>query len=184
MIRRMIPFIVAVVALVMSAACSDGHIMGPVLDDAAPAPTASAIVAARAAAALGEHPTHLRGAGTLAPLGWCDEGAGVVRFLVQGEGTLGHVGRFHTEQTACRSMVTGAVTDGEALIVAANGDHLYATWTGQALDPATLTGVVDAVYEITGGTGRFADAAGVLEIRIIMTTDTTWTATGSGWTSY
>lgn len=176
MIRKPALFTLASLT-VLPAACSDGATT-PF------EPALSAVSTARADAAFGELPLRITGYGSLEPIGWCDEAAGVLRFLVTGTGVISHVGRVTTEQVGCRSMVTGAVTGVEATFVAANGDQLYATASGQAVDPTTMIGAIDAVYTVTGGTGRFIGAEGSVDVVITMISETDWTATGSGWISY
>jgi hypothetical protein len=118
--------------------------------------------------------------GQLISSGSC--GAGVLLVSVPGTGVASHIGRFEIDQTNCLNGTTGAVTNGVATLVAANGDEVHMTYDGQtvALAPQTL----DLDYVITGGTGRFASAEGALDMRVILTSPTTWTSTGSGWIQY
>jgi len=82
-------------------------------------------------------PNSFVGAGTASHLGLYDE-EGHVQFSPTDSGTLVHL-------EACSNYT------------AANGDHLYATFTGE-LDGAT--GAITATVTYVGGTGRFANATG------------------------
>jgi hypothetical protein len=83
-------------------------------------------------------------------------------------GTGTHLGRFTATFTATVMLATGAAT-GSIEFIAANGDRLNATFVGQGT-PTTETGIVsiEEVATITGGTGRFADTAGVFTIRRVL----------------
>lgn len=129
------------------------------------------------------HPVEVSVEGESRIIGWCDEAAGSVLVLVTGVGTMTHVGRFETEQTACNSLVTGSITDGEAVSVAANGDETHMTWSGRVVpgvEPLTL----ELNYLFDGGTGRFVHAEGAIDFVVVYTSETKWTAHGSGWLSY
>ncbi len=87
-----------------------------------------------------------------------------VAVLVQGGGTATQPGRFtfafpHTVNTATRTAT------GSYQFVAANGDRLVATGSGQAMPTATpgVLAVVETMT-ITGGTGRFAGATGAFRV--------------------
>src|SRR5438094_104139 len=77
-----------------------------------------------------------------------------------GEGTATHLGRFTLTFNVVVTLPAGTAI-GEFTFVAANGDTLLATFTGQAT-PTAEPGVVSIheVATITGGTGRFAGATG------------------------
>jgi hypothetical protein len=72
---------------------------------------------------------------------------------------------------------------GEMTLTAANGDALYMTYTGSAPFPAPGTEVIvgTTTATITGGTGRFEDATGtvemVIEIQFEGFEDPSWAAT-------
>jgi hypothetical protein len=79
---------------------------------------------------------------------------------VDATGHATHLGRFtldipHVVDTTTRAAV------GSYQFTAANGDTLYATFTGQAT-PTAIPGVlyIEETATITGGTGRFAGATG------------------------
>jgi hypothetical protein len=103
--------------------------------------------------------------------------------LVTGFGTMTHVGRFESEQTACVSLVTGSITDGEAVSMAANGDEVHMTWSGRVV-PGVEPQTLELTYLIDGGTGRFVHAEGMIDFVVVYTSETDWVASGSGWLSY
>jgi hypothetical protein len=83
----------------------------------------------------------------------------VVSIVAEGTGQLTHLGRYfmfspHTTD------VSNGLTIGDQIFTAANGDMLTAFCEGspQPQADATVFGSLDC--EITGGTGRFADASG------------------------
>ena len=74
------------------------------------------------------------------------------------EGRLTHFGRYTlTSVTVINVMVASAT--GIFTMTFANGDKLFATMTGYALQPFSLQETV-ATYTVTGGTGRFEGATG------------------------
>lgn len=124
----------------------------------------------------------LRSEGLAVPLGWCDEAAGVAYSAVPGEGVMTHVGRFDLQQAGCVDLATGAVTDGQGILTAANGDQIHLAFAGSAvnLDPLTY----ELHYVTTGGTGRFSRAEGESDFVVVYTSATTWIANGGGWIRY
>ena len=68
-------------------------------------------------------------------------------------GQATHLGEFTRKE--CAVIEDGAV-EGSLVFVAANGDRLYATFSGGFISESTAVGT----YTFTGGTGRFADATG------------------------
>ena len=81
----------------------------------------------------------------------------------EGSGQLPHLGK--TTYSTDYEIVPGApgtfsIADGTIEYVAANGDRLFADFTGsvQVTDPGSTEGTLDFV--ITGGTGRFENASG------------------------
>ena len=141
--------------------------------DAAAGPTAAGLVL---------RDFTLKSVGEAVPLGWCDEAAGVAYSAVPGEGTMTHVGRFELEQAGCVNLATGAVTDGQGVLTAANGDQIHLAFAGSAvnLDPLTY----ELHYLTTGGTGRFSRAEGESDFVLVYTSETTWIAEGGGWIRY
>jgi len=84
----------------------------------------------------------------------------VVGVLAEGEGQLTHLGRYLMSSPHTTNVFTGQTT-GDQIFTAANGDTLTAFCDGfPQQDP--VTGIVSGGLEcdITGGTGRFADASG------------------------
>jgi hypothetical protein len=65
---------------------------------------------------------------------------------------------------------TAIVTDGEFTITAANGDQLYATYSGFGVPDPDNPGFVlgTATAELTGGTGRFACASGMVSFSLFI----------------
>jgi hypothetical protein len=67
--------------------------------------------------------------------------------------------RHTTEILASKGYTTTVVLDGEATVTAANGDQLFLSFFGKGVQ--TLNGFNDSfMYEVVGGTGRFAGASG------------------------
>lgn len=121
--------------------------------------------------------------GTTQPIGWCDEAAGVASIEAPGSGTGSLDGRFETYQTMCVDMVTGAVTDGASTVITANGDEISFTFAGEAV-PGTTLPTWDLAYRVVGGTGRFANAEGEGDMRVVNPSPSTWVSTGTGWLRY
>lgn len=121
--------------------------------------------------------------GTSEIIGWCDPAAGIVLVSAPGSGTATHIGQFRIEHTVCLNLATGEMTDGEATVTAANGDELDMTFHGPPV-PALTPPTWQLSFVVTGGTGRFVQAEGALELRMVKPTDTTWETTGVGWLRY
>jgi hypothetical protein len=84
----------------------------------------------------------------------------IVSAFVEGTGNATHLGRFRFANQHQVNLATRFLT-GSYTLIAANGDRLFANFSGQA--SATPTPGVLAVVEtvtISGGTGRFAGATG------------------------
>jgi hypothetical protein len=81
-------------------------------------------------------------------------------------GTMTHLGRVTGEHSQCIDP-TGVLqdplifTNGQVTVTAANGDQLFLTFAG-TLMPSDAPGVfnVNNPFQVVGGTGRFAGAAG------------------------
>jgi hypothetical protein len=86
-----------------------------------------------------------------------------------GTGTANHLGRFTATFSTTVNLGTGSATGGIFKFVAANGDHLDATFTGQGTPTGqpNVASIVE-IATITGGTGRFADATGAFTIHRIV----------------
>jgi hypothetical protein len=116
-------------------------------------------------------------------------GAGALTLGFEIDGVASHLGRLTgfgsncTELTLATSAV--AVWDGLATFTAADGSTLSSASEGSQGAPVAGVATFEIIHTITGGTGRFADAAGV------------WTVTGTidfttgivrgqvtGWLSY
>jgi hypothetical protein len=80
--------------------------------------------------------------------------------LVEATGTATHLGRFTLDVPHLVNLPTRTAA-GTYEFTAANGDKVYAEFTGQA-SPTATPGVIYIVETatITGGTGRFAGATG------------------------
>lgn len=113
------------------------------------------------AAADGHLPLQGSEAGTFQMLGPCGTGGIVVE--VTGTGHSTQLGYYSGHYRECLVPATGAVTAGTFTLTAANGDTVSGTYSGQAF-PTDDPNVVhyEDPGEITGGTGRFADAGGVM----------------------
>jgi hypothetical protein len=102
----------------------------------------------------------------------------IVSGVTNGTGTATQLGRFTFQQLHDVNVATGTLT-GSYHFTAANGDGLFATFTGQS--SATPTPGVRAVVEtatVTGGTGRFAGATGAFTVKRLINMST-HTAAGS-----
>lgn len=132
----------------------------------------------QAAPSVAERPFKAESSGILYPIGSC--GDGVVEFAAEGTGTGTHIGRFDLFLTWCFNLTTGAITDGQAVLTAADGDEIHAGFSGQVIPPDQLV----SVYTINGGTGRFEDAEGEMTGPTTAYPDGTWTNVAEGWISY
>jgi hypothetical protein len=113
------------------------------------------------AAAADRVPLKAAETGTFQLRGPCETGGVVVD--VAGSGHATHLGDFTTHYRECFVPATGAVTDGSYTLTAANGDMIFGTYGGQVSPTGDQTVFA---YEdpgvITGGTGRFAGASGIV----------------------
>jgi hypothetical protein len=75
---------------------------------------------------------------------------------------------------------TGVIDSGDAAVIAANGDRIAMTLTGQAASATELVFDMD----ILGGTGRFDQASGSLAVTAFLGATGGWTSEGTGWISY
>ena len=69
-----------------------------------------------------------------------------------------HLGRISATADQCVKALD--IAEGEAIYIAANGDELYATYTGTIVSVTGGVAVIEADQDFTGGTGRFEDATG------------------------
>lgn len=111
-------------------------------------------------------PFHGTDSGTVHVIGQPSPTVFVTQNISSGEGTL--VGAYTLEGTeqldVSMRQTTGVVTisQGGAVLTAANGDQIFLSYSGQATVGANglLTSTFPAT--VTGGTGRFAGATGTL----------------------
>ena len=115
--------------------------------------------------------------GVLAPVGLC---AGGVAMHADGTGLASHTGRFEISMDWCIDPSTGAIADGDATVVAANGDEISMAFTGQATSATELIFYV----VIDGGTGRFEGASGAIDTMGTLGAGGSWSASGVGWIRY
>jgi len=126
------------------------------------------------------------GADPLRVVANCDEqlGCSGVSYAVD----LEEAGCGVAEQGTERDLETGALTNGSATYLAANGDTVDASFEGQAyVNPdGTITGEGNAT--ILGGSGRFASASGAwtwtMSGMFLPDGTTLTTLEGAGWIAY
>jgi hypothetical protein len=125
---------------------------------------ALAVVAPAAALAKADRPLKGRGSGTTT----FDFGIVPIPGTAEGTARFSHLGKstYSSEYTITFSSATAFTIAGTQTIVAANGDMLFATFTGTGnLDGpfgAGQSAENTLVSTISGGTGRFADASGTV----------------------
>ncbi|KPJ79966.1 MAG: hypothetical protein AMS19_10085 [Gemmatimonas sp. SG8_23] len=117
-------------------------------------------------------------AGTMAVVGPCGA-EGQVMFHVAGEGHATHLGRTTLSIEFCQDWATGPTEDLFAVYTAANGDEVWMRAEGEGFDMGS------SEYEVWGGTGRFEDADGLLQVvGTLNPVDFTWTTSVTGWITY
>jgi hypothetical protein len=133
------------------------------------------------AAAADRVPLKAAETGTFQLLGPCETSGIVVD--VTGSGHATQLGDFTTHYRECFFPATGAVTDGSFRLTAANGDTIVGTYGGQVSPTGDSTVFAyDDPGVITGGTGRFAGASGIVDTRGVVnlaTGEYSGTITGS-----
>jgi hypothetical protein len=99
--------------------------------------------------------------GTFQLLGPCETGGLVLE--VTGTDYATHLGNYNSHSRECFDPATGVVTGGSFTLTAANGDIVFGTYSGQ-VSPTGDSNVLayDDPGVITGGTGRFARASGIV----------------------
>ena len=82
-----------------------------------------------------------------------------------GVGNATHLGKFlwEDDETAIFTSLTHAVVTATFTMTAANGDKVFGTLSTEG-DIVAGTLLIHGTYEITGGTGRFANATGSGEL--------------------
>lgn len=100
--------------------------------------------------------------GTFGVPGPCEDGS--LNVVIEGEGTATHLGRYLYTADECFDPGTGTFS-GDPTFSAANGDQLWGSYKGQVAptsDPNVITYI--ETLTITGGSGRFSGAVGILEV--------------------
>lgn len=106
-----------------------------------------------------------------APEGRCSAPAALLHY--SGEGWMSHLGRVSVTSNHCsyvdeQGNPTGTYGQAELVIVAAGGDELHGTYRGWLVEGTTYA----EILVITGGTGRFEDAVGVIVERVELDPET------------
>jgi hypothetical protein len=91
-------------------------------------------------------------------------------------GIATHVGQFSFSYQLTVTLANGTAT-GSAQLIAANGDSIFTTIVGQG-EPTDTPGVnrIVEINTITGGTGRFAGAAGSFTVERLVSLATGFTS--------
>ena len=121
----------------------------------------------------------LAGPPILAPEGRCSELALLISY--QGEGILTGVGKVSFATTHCSYLtpeghLAGRYGEAEMVMVTRSGDEIYATYSGYQIDETRYL----EFMRITGGTGRFDEAAGAL-MEIVTVDLATFDVSIRGW---
>lgn len=82
---------------------------------------------------------------------------------IDGTGNATHVGKYAYHADECFSPTT-LLFDGSFTIIAANGDSIVGTYSGNVPSIDFPVAVYEQDAEITGGTGRFAAATGEFHV--------------------
>ena len=152
-------------AVLVLAACQDKDLTNPT-DSAVAVPTPASAEAVRPweGSYVSTAPGVLIAPGAAGAEERCTaQGLFTLRTVLEGRAT--HVGHFTAETSNCTAFpIPGPVdiVDGRIVITAANGDQILSSYSGRqdVVDPATGAARFEVENVITGGTGRFADAAG------------------------
>jgi hypothetical protein len=110
----------------------------------------------------------LEGSVTVTPL---PPGRGNVQIDATGNAT--HLGRFTLQIPHIVTFAT-RIGVGTYVFTAANGDQLFASFSGQAVTSPPMVEIVEHAT-ITGGTGRFADATGSFTVHRVFDQTAGWT---------
>jgi hypothetical protein len=79
---------------------------------------------------------------------------------LQGGGTATHIGKYTIVNSHCVNPETGELTSGTFVKVAANGDRIRGSYTGNAIPTGPGTFNITGTITFEGGSGRFANASG------------------------
>jgi hypothetical protein len=116
------------------------------------------IASALAAPSLAGDTVPLKGQGSFTPTGQTvDPSTGNFIISANVAGNLSHLGQFTGTATQVSFAPDYVSFTVDLILVAANGDQLFATFDGMFVD---TQGDSVGTFEITGGTGRFAGASG------------------------
>jgi hypothetical protein len=121
----------------------------------------------------------LAGTATVTPLG-----GPIVAVEIEASGTATYLGRFTLEAPHIVNQATLTAT-GTYLLTAANGDTITADLAGTArmVEPPNVVAITETAT-VTGGTGRFANATGSIEVERMFNRATgVTTGTLEGWIS-
>lgn len=108
----------------------------------------------------------------------------MVSVRIEATGTATHIGRFTLQAPHVVNQATLTAV-GTYLITAANGDTITADLAGTAtmVEPPNVVSITETAT-VTGGTGRFAGAAGTIQVERIFNRATgVTTGTLTGWIS-
>jgi hypothetical protein len=98
-----------------------------------------------------------------------------------GSGVVSHMGQVSWTTEHCFQLFAGTFGDAELVVTAANGDSFYGTYGGVMTGETTFA----ETMIITGGTGRFTNASGVVAETGWFDPDTGYMeVSGKGWISY
>jgi hypothetical protein len=87
-------------------------------------------------------------------------------------GKLSHLGKSEWFVSHCSTLDGSQLVNGEGVLVAANGDEIWLTYTADLISPFTPPPVVllyDQTNIVVGGTGRFEGASGEFKSLIAVT---------------
>lgn len=167
--RGVLPLILAAA---LAAACADTSPL-----DIERTGTAAQLTTTLAGGASVTRSLRQQSSGLLQPVGPCAAG---VEFIADGTGVATHIGRFSLHIGWCMNPTTGAITSGSATVTAASGDRIAMDLTGQAVSTTELSFNLG----IIGGTGRFQNASGQLDVTALLGSAGGWTSEGAGWIRY
>jgi len=97
----------------------------------------------------------------------CDYTGSPVETLAATQGTLTHLGLSEYFSSHCATENGGAV-GGEAVIIAANGDEIWLSYMATFAAPPPIIMQI-AEFVVTGGTGRFEGASGLITAMVYIT---------------